>query len=255
MNPDLKLVLDSINSKGYKAFVVGGYVRDYLKYNKTSTDIDIATDIPSKDVLDLFSQFNPKEFKYGTVKFNINNFNFDIAHFRNEKLINNSLSVDFTDSMHEDSFRRDFTINAIYMDTNLELTDFHNGLEDLQNNLLKFIGDVDIRLQEDPTRILRYIYFLTKYDFKYDEIEFNVLKNNALTYLNRCSLFDINKYVVKIIELNKVEKLLNILTMLNIKEFFFENFNCSYDNNINSFLINSKYRFMDQLPNKYKKRI
>lgn len=253
MNQNIKYVLKSITSKGYKAYIVGGFVRDHLMLNEISKDIDITTNAPSSVITELFSSYNPKVFMYETVRFKVEEFNFDIAHFRRERLVDKNVEVEFTENLSEDSFRRDFTVNAIYMDESLKYTDYHNGIGDLNSRILRFIGDSITRLEEDPSRILRYIYFLVKLDFKYDDMEFSKIKNNAMLYLNRCSLYDINKYFVKILDLNKIKQTVSILSELNILDFFFEKIDLSNLNDINVFLVKSKYRFISQLPNRYKK--
>lgn len=253
MNQNIEYVLKNITSKGFKAYVVGGFVRDYLMLNEFSKDVDIATNAPVSVITELFSSYNPKVFMYDTVKFKIEEYNFDIAHFRCERLVDKNLDVEFTDNLAEDSYRRDFTVNAIYMDESLKYTDYHNGIGDLDNHILRFIGDPITRLEEDPSRILRYIYFLVKLNFNYVDEEFVQIKNKAILYLNKCSLHEINKYFVKILDLKKINDVIRVLSQLSIIDFFFEKVNFNDLGDINKFLVESKYRFISQLPNRYKK--
>ena len=252
MDQNIEFVLKNLTSKGYKAYVVGGFVRDYLMLNEISNDVDITTNAPCSVITELFSSYDPKVFLYDTVKFKMGKFNFDLAHFRCEKLVGENLDVNFTEDLFEDSLRRDFTINAIYMDESLQCIDYHSGINDLNNKILRFIGDPVTRLNEDPSRILRYIYFLVKFDLKYIDTDFIKVKNNATCYLNRCSLYDINKYFVKMLDTNKIKEIKHILLELNIADFFFDNIDSSSAIDISLFLIESKYRFISQLPNRYK---
>lgn len=250
MNNSLDMILNMIKNRGFEAYVVGGYVRDYLIFEKFSHDIDITTDAPLNVLLDLFKAYKPKCFKYDTLKFKLGADNIDIAHYRKEELVDGKLNVIFTNSIEIDSKRRDFTINAIYFDGN-NYKDFHNGISDCNNRILRFIGNCKERLDEDPSRILRYFYFKVKYDFSLVDNEKDLIKRDALYYLNKCSLFDINKYFVKIIETNKLSSFIELLNSFEVTEFFFDNIYFDYSD-INTFIINSKYKYFELLPNRFK---
>lgn len=250
MNNNLNMILNMIKNRGFEAYVVGGYVRDYLIFEKCSHDIDITTDAPLNILLDLFKEYNPKHFKYDTLKFKLGADNIDIAHYRKEELVDGKLNVIFTNSIEIDSKRRDFTINAIYFDGD-DYKDFHNGISDCNNRILRFIGNCKERLDEDPSRILRYFYFIVKYDFLLVDNEKDLIKKDALYYLNKCSLFDINKYFVKIIETNKLDSFIKLLNDFEVIQFFFDNINFDY-NDINTFIFNSKYKYIQSLPNRFK---
>ena len=101
-------------------------------------------------------------------------YSFEITHFRRdiEYTDHRHPKVELVDNFFMDSTRRDFTINALAMDSTGEILDFHDGLKDLQDKVIKTIGDPFLRFTEDALRILRGLYFASKLDF---EIESNTL--------------------------------------------------------------------------------
>ena len=104
MKKDILDLLFDINQHGYEAYLVGGFVRDYILGNGQNNDIDIATNAPTSFLLELFKDYKPKCFKYETIKFKYNEYNIDIAHFRKEEFHDDSLSVLLVDNLFDDSF-------------------------------------------------------------------------------------------------------------------------------------------------------
>lgn len=253
MKKEVLLILNAIQDEGYDAYVVGGFVRDHIMLSVNSHDIDITTNAPVHVLKNIFHDYAPKEFKYGTIRIKSNEDNFDIAHYRKEELIDGKLHVEFTDSLFEDSNRRDFTINAIYQDANGSFTDFHNGLEDLKNMTLSFIGNPITRLDEDPSRILRYIYLLIRFDLNYVPSEFSLIKDKIRFYLEKCSLYDINKYFVKIFDTSNIGKMVDLLHDFDVYDFFFNNEVYDKTITVNELLNDSGYKFYSELPNRFKK--
>ena len=111
-------VLKLIEKKGFKAYIVGGYVRDiYLSLN--ASDIDIATSATPKDLVKIFGKNVIIDEKYGSTKLNYKNFCFDITTFRRDikyKDNRKPTEIEYVDTIGEDITRRDFTINTLYMD-------------------------------------------------------------------------------------------------------------------------------------------
>ena len=149
-------------------YLVGGFVRDLLSDIK-SEDLDIATDMHPEDLIRMAEEKNIKVFptglQHGTVTLIFDDQQLEITTFRKD--FNNNgrhCSVDFTKSMKEDSCRRDFTINAIYLDEKGRYYDFHNGKSDLEKGRVKFIGNPDERIKEDYLRILRFFRFCSSFD-------------------------------------------------------------------------------------------
>ena len=151
----------------YDAFIVGGAIRDILMGFKPK-DFDIATNATPEQVRSIFkkSRIIGRRFKlvhviYGREIIEVSTFRakpLQKIHMSNGVLKDNEYG-----SISEDAERRDFTINALYYDTqNKKLIDFYGGLEDIKNNKLRLIGDPKQRYKEDPIRILRAIRFSAK---------------------------------------------------------------------------------------------
>ena len=145
-------------------FVVGGSIRDAL-LNREITDIDFATSLKPKTITEILNKENIKfidvGIDHGTVTAIINERKFEITTFRNDIFTDGRhAQVSFSNSLEEDALRRDFTINAMYLDKGGNLIDPTDGKKDLENRVVRFIGSPDERIKEDYLRILRYFRFL-----------------------------------------------------------------------------------------------
>ena len=145
-------------------FVVGGSIRDAL-LNREITDIDFATPLEPKTITEILNKENIKfidvGINHGTVTAIINERKFEITTFRNDIFTDGRhAQVSFSNSLEEDALRRDFTINAMYLDKSGNLIDPTDGKKDLENRVVRFIGRPDERIKEDYLRILRYFRFL-----------------------------------------------------------------------------------------------
>ncbi len=164
-------ILKEINSYSYEAYIVGGFVRDYL-LGIESRDIDIATNATPKAIKSIFKGCILPNDDYGSVivirggiRFEITTFRREISYVDNRK----PSEIKYIDSIEEDLLRRDFTINSICMDQDGKIIDLLNGIHDLQDRKIISIGDPKIRFEEDALRILRAIRFATVLDFELDE--------------------------------------------------------------------------------------
>ena len=147
--------------------------------------------------------------KYGTITALINDFKFEITSLRKDLSTDGRhAKVEFTSNWEQDAQRRDFTINAIYSDISGEVYDPLNGIEDLKNGIIKFIGDPNQRIQEDYLRILRYLRFYTQYNKNkfHDEITIKAIKRN-LDGLAKISRERILGELFKMMKLNNFSKL------------------------------------------------
>ena len=165
----LKL-LKKINDCGFKAYVVGGYVRD-LYLNRRSADVDICTNATPQDLKEIFGGALLSCVNYGSVTVMYNKIRFEITTFRKEmKYENNRLPVKikYIDNLIDDLKRRDFTINTLCMDQNGEIIDLLGAKIDLDNKIVKMVGNPKKRLKEDALRILRAVRFATILNFKID---------------------------------------------------------------------------------------
>lgn len=176
-------VLDKFEINNYEAYIVGGYVRDYLM-GKETTDIDICTNATPKEIKELFSNFKLTSLEYGNVIFEINNYKFDITTFRKEieyKDNRKPSKIVYLDSLEEDIKRRDFTVNTICMDKDNNIIDYLDGRKDLKKKILKSVLDADMKLEQDSLRILRAVRFATVLNFKLDnELKKAIIKNKEL---------------------------------------------------------------------------
>jgi len=217
MDKIIKNVLNKIEENGFSAYVVGGYVRDYL-LGKKSLDVDICTNALPKDLHQIFPGNNNSN-NYGGFNLRIKNYNIDITTFRKEISYENRrpVEVEYINSLEEDIKRRDFTINSICMDKTEKIIDLVDGIKDLNNCVIKMNGDIKRRLEEDPLRILRAIRFASILNFKLDqELEKSIKENSQI--INNLSKTRIKQELDKIL-LNKNFKVgLGLLKKLNLLE-------------------------------------
>lgn len=196
MEKNIKKILETLENEGYQAYLVGGYVRDYL-LGVTSFDVDIATDALPKDIHRIF---NSSKNNYGSVNIKIDKLNVDITTFRKDlNYVNRRPSkVVYINNLKEDLERRDFTINAICMNKNGKIIDLLNGCKDLDRRTIKMIGSIDVKLKEDPLRIMRAIRFACILDFKIEDELYEKIKEYS--YL----VGDLSKERIK----NELDKIL-----------------------------------------------
>ena len=166
----LKL-LKEITSHSYKAYIVGGFVRDSL-LGIESNDIDITTNATPKELKEIFEDCCLPTEDYGSVIVHMKGFRFEITTFRREiEYVNNRkpVEIEYIDDLREDLKRRDFVINTLCMDENGNVLDYLGGKEDLQKKLVRAVGSAYDRFSEDSLRILRAIRFATILDFTLDQ--------------------------------------------------------------------------------------
>lgn len=149
-----KNIIRSLNKEG-RAYFVGGSVRDLLS-GRSPRDYDIVTDLLSKRVLEMFPRGKYVGESFGVVLVDGN----EVAGFRKGRYEKGADAPEPVDSLLEDLGHRDFTINAMAMDIDGNITDPFNGRLDLENRVLRFVGDPEERILEDPCRILRAFRFM-----------------------------------------------------------------------------------------------
>lgn len=165
--------LELIEKHGFEAYLVGGCVRDFVM-GKIPHDFDIATSCLPSNIRDIFKDFSnfDQGIKHGTVGVIINNILIEITTYRidGEYLdARHPSSVSFTTSLLEDLKRRDFTMNALALNKNLEIVDYFNGIEDIKNKRIRAVGNPYMRFNEDALRVLRALRFASTLDFKIEE--------------------------------------------------------------------------------------
>ncbi|MBQ8132362.1 MAG: CCA tRNA nucleotidyltransferase [Bacilli bacterium] len=162
-------VVDEINQHGYKAYLVGGMVRNHL-LGLPSNDVDITTNATPKEILEIFDDSVPME-EYGAVTVNKKGIKYEITTFRKEyNYVNHRKpsEIKYIDDLYQDLQRRDFTVNTICMNGNGEIIDYLGGEEDLKKRIIKAVGDAKVKFEEDALRILRAVRFATILDFTFD---------------------------------------------------------------------------------------
>lgn len=174
----LQIKHDALNSKalttinrvlseaGYSVRIVGGAVRDMLQ-GKTPKDFDIATDAQPHVVAAAFEVEGiaviETGLQHGTVTVVIDHVGYEITTLRiDAETDGRHAKVEYTTDWFVDSCRRDLTINAMSMDFDGNVFDYHNGVKDLKEGRIAFVGDASTRIQEDYLRILRYFRFAAK---------------------------------------------------------------------------------------------
>tara|TARA_Y100000590_G_scaffold400202_1_gene484075 strand:- start:1657 stop:2955 length:1299 start_codon:yes stop_codon:yes gene_type:complete len=190
---------------------VGGCVRKAI-CGENIDDIDLATSIKPDDVKKKLNEAGIKVIdtgiSHGTVTAILNNKKFEITTLRRDVSTDGRhAEVQFTSNWEEDASRRDFTINAIYADIQGRIFDPFNGLKDLQNGIIKFIGSPEERIQEDYLRILRYFRFFAQYSkLDHDEKVIKTIKQhiNGINKISNERIFD---------ELKKITTLKNIYSL------------------------------------------
>ncbi len=162
-------VLQLLEENGYEAYIVGGYVRDKL-LGIESNDIDICTSATPKEIKNIFKSSSSPN--YGSVNITYKNTNFDITTFRHEtKYLNNRIPIKlkYIKNVKKDLLRRDFTINTLCINSQGEFLDLLNIKGDLDNRIIKTVGNPKYKLKEDALRILRAIRFATILNFTIED--------------------------------------------------------------------------------------
>ena len=223
-NKEIKFVFNKLQEGFPKekiiARFVGGCVRKYLSNDKID-DIDIATILSTDDIKEKFKNTNFKVLdtgvRHGTVTLVSDNLKLELTTLRKDQVTDGRhAEVEYIDNWQLDSERRDFTINAIYLDINGKIFDPQGGKNDLKNNSVKFIGDPQKRIEEDYLRIIRFIRFKIMYNFKVEPTTRNAIKLN-LDGIKKISKERILDELYKILDL---DNFLHLNESSDLKEIF-----------------------------------
>ncbi len=197
--------------------LIGGSVRDLLLEKKVN-DFDFATKFLPEEIIKILTknkiQAIPTGIKFGTITAVVNKKNFEITTLRKDNETDGRhCSPEFVDDYFLDAARRDFTINALYLDSAGSLYDYFDGISDLKNHQVKFIGDANCRIAEDFLRILRFFRFSCQYAEKLDAtgLEACVKQKENLPKLSKER---IRAEVLKMLSSDKKQNLVAILRVL-----------------------------------------
>lgn len=189
-------VLKEITSHSYKAYIVGGFVRDYI-IGIESKDIDIATNATPKQLKEIFDDSCLPNEDYGSVIVEKMGIRFEITTFRKEIEYDDNrrpVEIKYIDDLSADLLRRDFVINTICMDENGQILDYLAGRQDIEDRIIRTVGPAYEKFSEDSLRILRAVRFATIFNFDLsDEIvsaikETKHLVRNLSFYRKKCEL-------------------------------------------------------------------
>lgn len=191
---------------GKKLYMIGGTSRDYL-LGRPIEDFDLATDATPKELETILPDADFTFSHYGTIRCKIRGQRVDIVTLREEKKykdFRHPSSVTFVSEIEKDYPRRDFTINAIYIDDNLTPHDFAGGLSDLKEKTIRTIGEPNGRFQEDPLRMLRALRFQLKLGFEIAPDTEKAIRNNweLLSFLQ---IAKVEEEVGKLRKINTIE--------------------------------------------------
>ena len=249
---ELFKLINSYSNESEVRFV-GGCVRKLIN-NEVVDDIDLSTNLRPEKVIEILKNYNINFYEtginHGTVTAVINDKSFEITSLRKDiKTDGRHAQVEYTKDWLDDASRRDFTINAIYSDIEGNLFDPFNGKNDLNNGLIKFIGDPAIRIKEDYLRILRYIRFSLVYSKnQHDKNTLKIIKQNlsGLKIVSKNRQLQELKKIISIKDFNKInlDKYLKELFLLIFPEIKLINRINNLDNLKNDILRNKSFEFI-----------
>ncbi len=210
LNKNIALALAMLKENGFDCYIVGGSLRDAL-LNRSISDYDITTNARPEEIKSVFKNYKCLDIgmKHGTITVFINSNKIEITTYRIDgSYINNRKpkKVNFTNSLFDDLKRRDFTINALCFNEENGLIDFFNGKKDIENKIIRCIGNPDERFKEDALRILRAIRFKAQLNFA---IEKNTKK---AIFINKKLLINISQQRIN----DEFFKIINTNNYLNV---------------------------------------
>ncbi|KGP73031.1 CCA tRNA nucleotidyltransferase [Pontibacillus yanchengensis] len=174
-------ILQTLHYHGYKAFFVGGAVRDFL-IGRPIGDIDIATSATPEQVQGIFEKVIPVGIEHGTVMVRYGEESFEVTTFRTEGDYHDYRHPDqvyFVEDIQDDLARRDFTMNAIAMDIDGELIDPYNGAKAIKRNQIETVGKAEDRFEEDPLRMMRALRFVSQLGFTLSPTTYHAIQQHA----------------------------------------------------------------------------
>lgn len=249
--PDsIKTLHKIFTENGYKLYLVGGSVRDFI-IGTTPKDFDLATDATPDQIIQIVSDYktNLQGKAFGVVVVTPDDYpeGYEIATFR-EDIYNETLgetrfpTVKYS-TIENDCLRRDLRINALYYDLETkQVIDLVNGIEDINNRVIKFVGIAEQRIIEDPLRILRCLRFSTRFGY---DIDINNKKeiskhSHMLSIISRERIFDEIKKAYK--QSINFKEYLDLITELNLWKDIFNDVTINTDvietNSIVTYLTN-----------------
>ena len=220
---EVQSVLEKLKKSGFDAYAVGGCVRDFL-LRKEPKDWDICTNAKPEQIKKIF----PKSFyenKFGTVTVQVKSKKpslkeIQITTYRIDEKYTDKRhpdKVSFTGNLKDDLARRDFTINAMALDSK-EAIDYFNGQDDLEKRIIRAVGSPDERFNEDALRMLRAVRLAVELDFKIEPETFKAVQKNA-GWLKAIAKERIRDELIKIIMSEEPEQGVELLRETNLLKY------------------------------------
>ena len=225
---DLKKVNQIFEKNGFKAYLVGGAVRDSLR-NKAMHDWDLATNARPEDVMRIFKRVIPTGIAHGTVTIHIFGHEIETTTFRAESGYSDGRHPDkisYAESIEEDLSRRDFTINAIAAELGTgKLVDPFGGREDIKRRVIRTVGSAMDRFSEDGLRPVRAVRFSGQLGFEIDAETLDAMKNpEVLKITSKISVERFRDEFCKMLTCEKPSVCLNLLEKTGILDIFIPEF-------------------------------
>ena len=198
-------VIEKIESAGYEAVIVGGAVRDHLLGIK-GNDVDVATNALPSEVKRIFSSTVDIGIEHGTILVLDEGQPVEVTTYRTESDYSDYRrpeQVTFVRTLDKDLQRRDFTINAMAMTKDGQIIDLFGGQQDIQDGVIRSVGDATVRFREDALRMLRAIRFSAQLDFKIEEKTLKAIQQD-------CDLIEFIAHERIAMELSKLWKGKNV---------------------------------------------
>ncbi|GBD38841.1 CCA-adding enzyme [bacterium HR37] len=196
-----KGIVETLRGRGYKAFFVGGGVRDTVM-GIPPKEYDITTSARPEEVMNLFKRTVPVGVSFGVVLVMENGFKFEVATMRRDESYSDGRHPDrviYTEDEREDVKRRDFTINGMLYDpVTEEVIDYVGGMEDIERGIIRTIGNPYDRFNEDKLRMLRAVRFAARFNYKLEEETLRAIKDLA-PLINQVSAERIRDEIIKIL--------------------------------------------------------
>ncbi len=221
---EVQSIIAKLKKKGFKAYIVGGCVRDFLR-EVESEDWDITTNAKPGEISEIFPK-NYFDNKFGTVTVLTGSRNsklkeIEVTTFRIDGKYTDKRHPDrikFAKTLEEDLTRRDFTVNAMAMDDSLKIIDPFSGQKDLKNKIIRAVGRAEDRFSEDALRMMRAVRFATTLDFKIEPRTAKAIKKNSL-WLQAISQERIRDEFLKIIMAEQASEGVEILRRLGLLKY------------------------------------
>ena len=219
--PDIKEIINCLDKEGYKAWLVGGSIRDVL-CGITPKDIDFATDATPEIIEKIFPQTLSIGKNFGTITVCKEGKNYEITSFRSDGHYKDSRhpeDISFSNPK-EDAQRRDFTCNALFFDAlNNELIDFVDGVKDILKKQIRSVGIAEERFAEDALRLFRAIRFSAQLDWSLEQNTLQAIKNQRLR-ITKISIERVREELFKTLLAKKYQKGLALLESTKLLQAF-----------------------------------